>query len=84
MEQNTEEIAGDKNLTRERDQSGMILDFLEDGLVLFDAHGHEFVASIILIEDIAGLLFQFFHVGSIVNTVHNRAENDALDDGRRG
>jgi hypothetical protein len=55
----------------------MILDFLEDGLVLFDAHGHEFVASIILIEDIACFFFQFFHVGSIVNCAQQSREGSS-------
>jgi len=49
-----------------------ILDFFEDRLILFDAHGHQLIAPIILVKNITRLLFQFLHVRSSVNTIYFR------------
>ena len=50
------------------EEGAWILDFFEDGLVLFDAHGHQLVAPVIFVKNITGLLLQFFHVRSECQT----------------
>lgn len=46
-----------------------LLDFFEYGLVLLDTHTHQFIASVILVKNVARLLLQFFHVRSISTPV---------------